>query len=167
MAAIVDISFNKEQFPSSLVPSDASHSLSENQKHQRRRRGHFKSRFGCLNCKQRKIKCNEVRPNCLKCCRLGLQCVYVDSPNASFPSKTPPSGLTLDDLRFYHHFLTAALPSLPFEGEDVWWQIAATAHNVCTLSTTPCYSAVAICWPCAASPAASLLIPYTAFSTSI
>ncbi|CAD6445951.1 97145071-95b0-4e2d-b7f8-a6ec2358420b [Sclerotinia trifoliorum] len=43
---------------------------------QRKRRAHKKSRKGCRNCKLRKIKCDEARPNCLKCSGYGYACNY-------------------------------------------------------------------------------------------
>lgn len=40
------------------------------------RKGHTKSRRGCFNCKRRRIKCNERRPECQHCVKAGLQCDY-------------------------------------------------------------------------------------------
>ncbi|PVH83396.1 hypothetical protein DL98DRAFT_413024, partial [Cadophora sp. DSE1049] len=31
-------------------------------------------RTGCLNCKTRRMKCDETRPQCIKCVRSGQQC---------------------------------------------------------------------------------------------
>ncbi|KAI0377164.1 hypothetical protein F5Y04DRAFT_189623 [Hypomontagnella monticulosa] len=45
----------------------------------RRRRYHAKSRDGCLNCKSRKIKCDERRPTCRKCSTRGLRCDFDQS----------------------------------------------------------------------------------------
>ncbi|KAK4624474.1 Zn(2)-C6 fungal-type transcription factor afumD [Fulvia fulva] len=39
--------------------------------------GHKKSRKGCQTCKTRRVKCDEVTPECGNCQRLGLDCVYV------------------------------------------------------------------------------------------
>ncbi|KAF2219981.1 hypothetical protein BDZ85DRAFT_37501 [Elsinoe ampelina] len=41
-----------------------------------RLRQHAKSRNGCLNCKHRKIKCQETLPSCLNCIRMSLPCEY-------------------------------------------------------------------------------------------
>ncbi|KAF2649959.1 hypothetical protein K491DRAFT_683406 [Lophiostoma macrostomum CBS 122681] len=38
------------------------------------RKGHRKSRDGCLGCKRRKVKCDEARPICGNCHRFGLSC---------------------------------------------------------------------------------------------
>ncbi|KUJ17885.1 uncharacterized protein LY89DRAFT_643704 [Mollisia scopiformis] len=35
-----------------------------------------KSRFGCRNCKLRKLKCDETKPHCVKCHTYGLQCNF-------------------------------------------------------------------------------------------
>ncbi|KAK0755261.1 hypothetical protein N5P37_012086 [Trichoderma harzianum] len=105
------------------------------------RRGHFKSRLGCFNCKRRRVKCNELRPSCSPCCRLGLNCSYPtpassssasSSSTSSSSSLTPRaalSGIALEDLRFYHQFLLAAFPTLPLKAKDVWMDAAAMSHQ--------------------------------------
>ncbi|KAG5287036.1 C6 zinc finger domain-containing protein [Histoplasma ohiense] len=40
------------------------------------RRPHRKSRAGCLNCKKRRIKCDETKPECQKCVKYGVGCDY-------------------------------------------------------------------------------------------
>lgn len=129
MAGLLDPLCAGRGRPSPAAPTHASHITSPTQ-HKRRRRVHCKSRLGCLSCKQRKIKCNELRPSCSHCHRSGLQCIYVHSPDLSQPFKALPTGFTMEDFRFYHHVLTTALPSLPFGGHRVWWRVAATAHHV-------------------------------------
>nr|UWK20105.1 hypothetical protein TDECI_g2 [Trichoderma decipiens] len=101
------------------------------------RRGHFKSRLGCFNCKRRRVKCNELRPACSPCCRLGLNCSYpasasTSSSSSSSTSLTPRAALStlaLEDLRFYHQFLLAAFPTLPLKARDVWMDAAAMSHQ--------------------------------------
>ncbi|KAL7952057.1 hypothetical protein V8C42DRAFT_306032 [Trichoderma barbatum] len=103
------------------------------------RRGHFKSRLGCFNCKRRRVKCNELRPSCSPCCRLGLNCSYPtpasssssssSSSSASLTPRVALSGLALEDLRFYHQFLLAAFPTLPLKAKDVWMDAAAMSHQ--------------------------------------
>ncbi|KAI1076256.1 hypothetical protein F5B20DRAFT_326905 [Whalleya microplaca] len=46
---------------------------------------HKKSRAGCLRCKQRRVKCDEVRPSCGSCARHMVECVY--------PSQVPSSAV--------------------------------------------------------------------------
>ncbi|RDW83556.1 Zn(II)2Cys6 transcription factor domain-containing protein [Aspergillus mulundensis] len=38
------------------------------------RKFHHKSRYGCLPCKQRRIKCDEVKPICGNCVQRGIDC---------------------------------------------------------------------------------------------
>jgi hypothetical protein len=105
------------------------------------RRGHVKSRLGCFSCKRRRVKCNEVRPCCTSCRRLGLRCEYpaqaawtplTPSPPALPAPQLPLSGLALEDLRFYHQFLTVGHPTLPLQGGAAWSQAAAMSHQVRT-----------------------------------
>ncbi|OAA55289.1 Zn(2)-C6 fungal-type DNA-binding domain protein [Niveomyces insectorum RCEF 264] len=39
-------------------------------------KGKQKSRFGCRNCKLRKVKCDELKPQCGKCRNYGVICNY-------------------------------------------------------------------------------------------
>lgn len=104
------------------------------------RRGHFKSRLGCFSCKRRRVKCNEARPECSPCRRLGLACGY---PTPKLPSavqsvvRANPSVLSLQDLRFYHQFLTAGFPTLPLKGKKVWADCAAMSYNVSSHICSP------------------------------
>ncbi|KAL7625419.1 hypothetical protein AAE478_004639 [Parahypoxylon ruwenzoriense] len=41
---------------------------------------HKKSRAGCMRCKQRRVKCDELRPSCGSCSKHAVECVY---PGAS------------------------------------------------------------------------------------
>ena len=96
-------------------------------------RGHFKSRKGCFSCKRRRVKCSEELPACRGCGRLGLDCQYPrPSPVVLAPSRIshqPHSPLRLEDLRFFHHFLTAAYPSIPVGMDDIWQTVAAMSHE--------------------------------------
>lgn len=40
------------------------------------RRAHQKSRNGCQACKGRRVKCDETKPSCIKCVKLGHDCIY-------------------------------------------------------------------------------------------
>lgn len=104
------------------------------------RRGHLKSRLGCFNCKRRRVKCNELRPSCTPCTRLKLGCVYpaTAAPMSSSSVRANPSMLTLEDLRFYHQFLTTAFPTLPLRADEVWQQCAAMSHQVCVCAAVAC-----------------------------
>lgn len=101
-------------------------------------KGHRKSRRGCYNCKRRRVKCPEGRPECQHCSRMGLACVYPPPPkiHATLPA-TPTAGLDLDHLRFFHHFLVSAHPPLPSGVSTVWHSVAALAHEVSLPNSYP------------------------------
>ncbi|KAI9039039.1 Zn(II)2Cys6 transcription factor [Aspergillus affinis] len=44
------------------------------------RRAHRKSRGGCAKCKERRIKCDETKPHCLRCRKHGVDCFYEPQP---------------------------------------------------------------------------------------
>ncbi|KAL1969762.1 hypothetical protein VTN77DRAFT_8315 [Rasamsonia byssochlamydoides] len=46
----------------------------------RSRRTHTKSRLGCIQCKKRRIKCDEKAPSCNNCLRHNIDCIYSVSP---------------------------------------------------------------------------------------
>ncbi|KAL2143954.1 hypothetical protein VTI28DRAFT_9784 [Corynascus sepedonium] len=112
------------------------------------RKGHTKSRRGCFNCKRRKVKCQETRPECSNCIRIGLDCEYPDSqprqlvvrsslpvgplagvPSPLAPLESTPTLFTPADMRLFHHFLVAAYPPLPIRGDDVWRKVATLSHT--------------------------------------
>lgn len=55
--------------------------------------GHRKSRNGCAKCKTRRVKCDEVRPVCGNCSRLGLDCAWPtpEAPGHAILSAHQPS----------------------------------------------------------------------------
>ncbi|KAE9374165.1 hypothetical protein N431DRAFT_464452 [Stipitochalara longipes BDJ] len=63
------------------------------------RAAHRKSRHGCSNCKQRRVKCDEQKPSCERCISRDITCTYHPSTtliwtaSKSVPSNgsTPPS----------------------------------------------------------------------------
>ncbi|KAF7590470.1 hypothetical protein BBP40_002815 [Aspergillus hancockii] len=52
------------------------------------RRAHRKSRAGCVKCKQRRVKCDETKPHCLRCQKLGVDCSYDAGQVVSARSKS-------------------------------------------------------------------------------
>ncbi|CDR42462.1 CYFA0S09e04104g1_1 [Cyberlindnera fabianii] len=50
-------------------------------KQRRARRKFKKSTNGCLSCKQKRKKCDEIKPNCTTCVRRGITCVWPDKVN--------------------------------------------------------------------------------------
>ncbi|KXH62955.1 Upc2 protein [Colletotrichum salicis] len=53
----------------------------------RQRTPHRKSRFGCKDCKQRHVKCDESRPACVNCTTALRRCSYLDT-EAAIPSSS-------------------------------------------------------------------------------
>ncbi|KAI0451709.1 hypothetical protein F5B21DRAFT_364454 [Xylaria acuta] len=53
------------------------------------RRGHTKSRFGCKECKRRKVKCDEQRPSCFNCTRHGMACSFAPANDLRVVSSAP------------------------------------------------------------------------------
>ncbi|KAB5566453.1 hypothetical protein GE09DRAFT_1055998 [Coniochaeta sp. 2T2.1] len=113
------------------------------------RKGHTKSRNGCLNCKRRKVKCQETLPECGHCVRIGLRCQYppekpssttliylsssspfsVSTPSPALPLQATPT-FTPTDMRFFAHFLLKAYPPLPIHGAPIWQgEVAQISHH--------------------------------------
>lgn len=116
----------------------------------RKRPGQTKSRTGCYSCKRRKVKCNEQWPECDNCKRLKLDCVYPwakkmaaseQAVQPSTPLRTTPAALTLEDLRFYHFFMTTCYPRWPADpvAQRIWGQAAAMSGNVSDVFESPRY----------------------------
>ncbi|KAH8768713.1 hypothetical protein F5882DRAFT_442365 [Hyaloscypha sp. PMI_1271] len=56
------------------------------------RRPHCKTRSGCLGCKARRIKCDEVKPSCGTCTRYSSPCTFparLSTPQNSTSSRSP------------------------------------------------------------------------------
>ncbi|KAH7002919.1 putative Zn(II)2Cys6 transcription factor [Fusarium venenatum] len=47
------------------------------------RKAHTKTRSGCIQCKQKHVKCDEARPSCGACTRWKVPCVFKVNPNRS------------------------------------------------------------------------------------
>ncbi|KAL6910905.1 hypothetical protein GGI43DRAFT_378848 [Trichoderma evansii] len=70
------------QLPPVPVPAPAPESNVEAAKPAKRgRRSNPKVKTGCLNCKQRRIKCDEKRPSCSQCIRSKKECVGYPPPS--------------------------------------------------------------------------------------
>lgn len=112
-------------------------------------KGFNKSRQGCYNCKRRRVKCSEAKPECCSCNRMGLICVYPETPRPTLKrahnaaSSSSKSCVNLNYLQFYHHFLLEAYPPAPYGAEPVWHNVAAMSHEVCSsakISKKPAYT---------------------------
>lgn len=58
------------------------------------RKSHRKSRLGCHQCKQRKVKCDEAKPACQRCTFAGIHCSYESYLVRPSSLPTPPSSLS-------------------------------------------------------------------------
>ncbi|RPA78591.1 hypothetical protein BJ508DRAFT_416466 [Ascobolus immersus RN42] len=61
---------------SGSVASSSTHEPADGKRSKLTRKSHTKSRKGCGNCKNRRIKCDETKPSCNKCMRQGIDCDY-------------------------------------------------------------------------------------------
>lgn len=95
------------------------------------RRSHKKSRNGCFSCKTRKIKCDESKPICTQCKLKSVDCQYPTHPprrdmaasrrpTQVLASSPAAAQFTMNDMQFFHHFLTISFPHLPLGNDDVW-----------------------------------------------
>ncbi|KAI0096461.1 hypothetical protein F4814DRAFT_129059 [Daldinia grandis] len=84
------------------------------------RRGHTKSRRGCYNCKRRRIKCQETRPACTHCTKTGLKCEYPAVPRVVRQPQNQVPLFSLQDMRFFQHFLQTCFPHQPIGNETIW-----------------------------------------------
>ncbi|OAA80184.1 Zn(2)-C6 fungal-type DNA-binding domain protein [Akanthomyces lecanii RCEF 1005] len=101
-----------------------------NAKQRLERRGHTKSRRGCYNCKRRRIKCQETHPACGHCVKTGLKCEYPAAPQIIHQPHHQIPLFSLQDMRFFQHFLTQCYPHHPLKQEEVWThEIPCIAHN--------------------------------------
>ncbi|PHH75862.1 hypothetical protein CDD82_4236 [Ophiocordyceps australis] len=94
------------------------------------RRGHTKSRRGCLDCKRRRIKCQETRPECGHCLKIGLDCQYPSEAQLMRQPQHRVPVFSFEDMRFFHYFLTKGYPHHPLKQQDIWThEIPSIAHN--------------------------------------
>ncbi|KAH8898878.1 hypothetical protein GQ53DRAFT_802337 [Thozetella sp. PMI_491] len=65
----------------------------------RRRRQHTKDKLGCTPCKQKRVKCDQRLPTCLRCSRNQRECVYEEVPptNEDLPASDPSSSAHVPD----------------------------------------------------------------------
>ncbi|TIA56125.1 hypothetical protein D6C83_04089 [Aureobasidium pullulans] len=120
-----------------------------------KRAPHRKSRAGCAQCKKIHIKhkCNEIKPRCGRCDRLGLECEYRPDPSTLKPessissvnstsrpvSPIPPTlsdtsqqPLCMLDLELYHHFVftySSSMRSDKARREEVGRKVVDISHQ--------------------------------------
>ncbi|SPQ27330.1 4ace3030-7343-43cb-828f-eb6824488e51 [Thermothielavioides terrestris] len=121
--------------------SSMSHGTQAQPRQRLERRGHTKSRRGCFNCKRRRIKCQETRPACGHCVKQGLKCEYPALPTIVHQPQHQIPIFSLQDMRFFQHFLLNCYPHHPLGSEDLW------LHDIPCLSQKACYSASSLISP--------------------
>ncbi|KAF2112995.1 hypothetical protein BDV96DRAFT_579546 [Lophiotrema nucula] len=83
-----------------------------------KRRSHRKSRLGCQNCKTRRIKCDERRPECTNCKKRQVRCDYVVESSTPHAFNSEPSGsaasarLNVSDIELTYHWTTSTCHTL-------------------------------------------------------
>ncbi|CAG9984331.1 unnamed protein product [Clonostachys byssicola] len=92
------------------------------------RKGSRKVRTGCLTCKIRKVKCDENKPNCLRCTKTGRKCDGYQTPlPRAQSSKLPNLAPELMSSEDYHAFdyyrvrSSAVLGGIVRDSGDDFW----------------------------------------------
>jgi Fungal Zn(2)-Cys(6) binuclear cluster domain len=122
------------------------HEHNGSRRDRRLRQSHTKSRTGCLNCKRRRIKCEENRPSCTQCTKRRLQCEWpevqirdrradmqIGFSNPSVPAQlqSADAAFTMQDFRLFYYFIQKAYPHHPIGNDSVWThEIPSISHNV-------------------------------------
>lgn len=68
---------------------------------------HSKSRYGCAQCKSRRLKCDETRPRCQRCQRSDQTCSF-SQQSARWDLAANDEIPNIDDMFLLHHFFTAS-----------------------------------------------------------
>ncbi|KAI1072685.1 hypothetical protein LB507_003430 [Fusarium sp. FIESC RH6] len=114
------------------------------------RRTHTKSRTGCLNCKRRKVKCDEARPSCFHCKRHGVECSLSlpssinesgETYTPNLPDLTPSTPGSLENIQVDSpaHFQDYTHPNpadqiAPFPAHELWARDCELMHHYCTVT---------------------------------
>ncbi|KAF2136472.1 uncharacterized protein K452DRAFT_313167 [Aplosporella prunicola CBS 121167] len=103
------------------------------------RRTHRKSRLGCLNCKRRRIKCDETKPSCSNCVSHSIHCKYAaaSQPATTRPIESeaaadhgsqpdaPVASLNLTDLELLHNYYVRTSKTFGEASTFIFWEINA------------------------------------------
>ncbi|KAF2011394.1 hypothetical protein BU24DRAFT_426470 [Aaosphaeria arxii CBS 175.79] len=89
------------------------------------RKSHRKSRLGCLNCKRRRIKCDEKKPQCSNCITRDINCDYLQGLGKETPAQSKSTeNLDVPNLELMYFWTTATCHSLSN------WESGATFFQV-------------------------------------
>ncbi|KAG7111768.1 Aspercryptin biosynthesis cluster-specific transcription regulator like protein [Verticillium longisporum] len=101
-------------------------------------KGSRKVRTGCITCKIRRVKCDEVKPACERCTKTGRKCdgYVTTTPSVIRPqsqSSPPPSGTSIartmspfaawdaNDQRAFHYYRNCSATSLFTQATSTFW----------------------------------------------
>ncbi|KAB5570208.1 hypothetical protein GE09DRAFT_699389 [Coniochaeta sp. 2T2.1] len=100
------------------------------------RKGSKKVRTGCITCKIRKVKCDEVKPFCMRCTKTGRKCDGYLDPKSIARSRRRSSGqaphtslffiyewASLDEKRSFHFFQHVTAPTLSGDFDAFFWRV--------------------------------------------
>ncbi|KAE9379523.1 hypothetical protein N431DRAFT_460777 [Stipitochalara longipes BDJ] len=110
------------------------------------RRPHRKTRTGCLQCRQKRIECDESKPSCRYCSRYETPCTYNTLNNSNRAVSTPSdlsaasptiqsllqptlynsdAQLQWNDLELFHHFIiSTSVTCARKPGQEEMWRVA-------------------------------------------
>ncbi|KAG9191079.1 hypothetical protein G6011_09167 [Alternaria panax] len=106
-----------ESFQSSGDPSPSDHSgKGASRRSKITRKSHRKSRAGCVNCKSRRIKCDEGKPFCAHCKRRQVRCEYpattaTSTAGLGVMDPKEPGGLPISEIELTYHWITTTCHS--------------------------------------------------------
>ncbi|PVI00572.1 hypothetical protein DM02DRAFT_671889 [Periconia macrospinosa] len=122
------------------APSSCDDALAEKGK----RRSHRKSRFGCNNCKLRRVKCDEGKPECKNCRHRRIRCNFATATtpdsgsshplSSAEPTASPineaslvPTDLGLPEIELIYHWTAATAKTLSLQDPGAkFWQTNVT-----------------------------------------
>ncbi|KAK2027441.1 hypothetical protein LX32DRAFT_674139 [Colletotrichum zoysiae] len=92
------------------------------------RKGKGKVRTGCFTCKIRRVKCDEAKPNCLRCSSTGRICDGYPDPAKPMSNQLrllrPQSlfpGIGMQESRALQYFCNIVSPNLPGATDPYFW----------------------------------------------
>ncbi|KAH7144582.1 hypothetical protein B0J13DRAFT_47535 [Dactylonectria estremocensis] len=130
--------------PSHQIMSDCD--LGQRDQTPNRGRAAARSRLGCITCKQRHVRCDEVYPECGHCSRLQLQCRYLRPPQNHTRARRPNHQRTLLPLPTPTFSFTAVdespLPSKFQQGgveNGLTCPLTPTSDHLAQFMSMPCF----------------------------
>ncbi|KAL4889925.1 hypothetical protein BDV59DRAFT_195415 [Aspergillus ambiguus] len=101
------------------------------------RRSHKKSRLGCRNCKNRKIKCDELKPSCMNCLRHSVRCEYASDLLGERHSSSKPEEAIVAEPETNNAFDFISASSMDFQLPKRRRRRDDATQQKCERSSTP------------------------------